>query len=106
MGQETTQDILRRLLAEIYNVPITSVLPEDSIASLTRRYRPDLPDTMAASFIDNFAADSLDIVEFMLTLEESARITVPEDAWARILRVDNTVAQMAKILDRYRDPNA
>ena len=44
--------------------------------------------TLEASFVDDLGADSLDMVEFVLILEEEFNIEVPETDADKIVRAD------------------
>ncbi|MBE7030875.1 MAG: acyl carrier protein [Ruminococcaceae bacterium] len=47
--------------------------------------------TLEASFIDNLGADSLDIVELIMALEEEFDIEIPEEDAEKISTVGNAV---------------
>ena len=47
--------------------------------------------TMESSFIDDLGADSLDIVELIMALEEEFDIEIPDDAAEKIKTVKNAV---------------
>lgn len=47
--------------------------------------------TMEASFIDTFGADSLDLVELMIAMEEEFEMTIPEEDIDKISTVGNVV---------------
>ena len=46
---------------------------------------------MDASFIDTFGADSLDLVELMIAMEEEFEMTIPEEDIDKISTVGNVV---------------
>lgn len=46
---------------------------------------------MEASFIDTFGADSLDLVELMIAMEEEFEMTIPEEDIDKISTVGNVV---------------
>ncbi len=46
---------------------------------------------MEASFIDDLGADSLDIVELIMALEEAFELTIPDKDAEKILTVGNAV---------------
>lgn len=52
--------------------------------------------TGAASFTDDLGADSLDIVEFVMALEEDFDIEIPDSDAEAIKTVDNAVEYIAK----------
>ena len=47
--------------------------------------------TMEASFIDDLGADSLDIVEFIMALEEEFDIEIPDSDAEKVVTVDDVV---------------
>ena len=47
--------------------------------------------TLDASFINDFEADSLDIVELMMALEEEFDMEIPEDDIEKIVTVSDAV---------------
>lgn len=47
--------------------------------------------TMDASFVDDLNADSLDLVELIMELEEKFGITVPDEAAEKIVTVRDAV---------------
>ena len=52
--------------------------------------------TGSASFTDDLGADSLDIVEFVMALEEDFEIEIPDSDAEAIKTVDNAVDYIAK----------
>lgn len=79
MGQQTThtmsQDILEKIktvVSENLSVDIEKVTPE-------------------ASFIDDLGADSLDIVELVMALEEEFGIEIPDSESEKIITVQNAL---------------
>jgi acyl carrier protein len=102
MEPKSTLEVLRQMLAEMYGVPVLFIASDDTIASLTARYRPEATGIKGLTFIDDIAADSLDAIEFAMALEEAAMLAVPEKEWETISHPENTVEQIAEMLDRYR----
>ena len=47
--------------------------------------------TMEASFIDDLGADSLDIVEFIMALEEEFDIEIPDSDAEKVVTVEDVV---------------
>lgn len=47
--------------------------------------------TKDATFIDDLSADSLDIVELVMSLEEEFEIEIPDEAAEKIVTVDDVV---------------
>ena len=54
--------------------------------------------TMDASFIDDLGADSLDIVELVMTFENEFGIEIPDDAAEKI----TTVGDATKYIDEHK----
>lgn len=47
--------------------------------------------TMEATFVDDLSADSLDIVELVMNIEEAFEIEIPDSAAERIVTVGDVV---------------
>ena len=47
--------------------------------------------TPTAHFVDDLGADSLDIVELVMTFEEAFEIEIPDDEAEKILTVQNAI---------------
>ena len=47
--------------------------------------------TMEASFIDDLGADSLDIVELIMALEEEFDLEIPDEEAEKIVTIDDVV---------------
>ena len=56
--------------------------------------------TEEASFIDDLGADSLDIVEIVMAIEEEFDIKIPDDAAENITTVGDAVEQIKKVVDK------
>ena len=52
--------------------------------------------TMEARFIDDLGADSLDIVELVMTIEEEFDIEIPDEEAEKIITVGDAVAYVEK----------
>lgn len=48
--------------------------------------------TMEATFIDDLSADSLDIVELVMSIEETFEMEIPDDAAEKIVTVGDVVS--------------
>jgi len=51
--------------------------------------------TMTASFIDDLGADSLDIVELVMTMEEEFNLDIPDEDAGKIKTVGDVVKYIA-----------
>ena len=47
--------------------------------------------TMEATFVDDLAADSLDIVELVMTIEEEFDLEIPDSDAEKIVTIDDVV---------------
>ena len=47
--------------------------------------------TETAAFVNDFGADSLDVVEFVMEVEKEFDITIPDDAAAKLVTVGDAV---------------
>lgn len=54
--------------------------------------------TMSASFVEDLGADSLDLVELIMALEEEFGIEIPDEAAEEIKTVQNAVEYIEKNL--------
>lgn len=52
--------------------------------------------TNPAAFIDDLGADSLDIVELVMALEEAFEIEIPDDDAEKIVTVENAINYINK----------
>jgi len=52
--------------------------------------------TPTAAFIDDLGADSLDIVELVMALEEAFEIEIPDEDAEKIATVENAIAYINK----------
>ena len=66
-------EILQKVIAEVLNVDPTEV-------------------TMETTFIDDLGADSLDIFQIIMGIEEEFDIEIPSDEAERILSVEEAVS--------------
>ena len=55
--------------------------------------------TLAASFIDDLGADSLDIVELVMSFEEEFEIDIPDEAQETIRTVGDAVNAIEKLVN-------
>ena len=72
MNQEEIFEIVKKIIVEQLGVAETSV-------------------TMEASFIDDLGADSLDIVELIMALEEEFDIEIPDSDAEKVVTVGDVV---------------
>lgn len=56
--------------------------------------------TLESAFIDDLGADSLDIVEIVMAIEEEFDIKIPDDAGENITTVGDAVEQIKKVVDK------
>ena len=52
-----------------------------------------------ASFIDDLGADSLDIVELVMTLEETFDIEIPDDDAEKMQTINDAISYLKKRVD-------
>ena len=71
---------LQGIIAEVLNIE-----PEDV--------------TMAATFVDDLGADSLDIFQIIMGIEEEFDIEIPNEAAEQIVTVGDAVEQMKNALN-------
>ena len=50
-----------------------------------------------ASFVDDLGADSLDLVELIMAMEEEFDVEIPDEAAEKIVSVQNAIDFVAKI---------
>jgi acyl carrier protein len=50
-----------------------------------------------ASFVDDLGADSLDLVELIMAMEEEFDVEIPDEEAEKILTVQNAIDYVAKI---------
>ena len=55
--------------------------------------------TMAATFVDNLGADSLDIFQIIMGIEEEFDIEIPNEAAEQIVTVGDAVEQIKNALN-------
>lgn len=68
----TIEEKVRKLIAEKLEVDITEVVPK-------------------AALVDDLGADSLALVELIMTMEEEFDIEVPDDDAERLVTVENAI---------------
>lgn len=64
------------------------------IAEVTEREPEEITDT--ASFAEDLGVDSLMAMEVMVAVDKKYKINIPEDEFAKIKNVDDTVAVVSK----------
>jgi acyl carrier protein len=52
--------------------------------------------TLTASFIDDLGADSLDVVELVMTMEEEFELNIPDEAAEKIKTVGDVVKYISE----------
>ncbi len=67
------EDRIREIIVDQLGVPASQVVPE-------------------ASFIDDLGADSLDIVELVMALEESFDLEIPDDDAEKIQTIQDAIS--------------
>ena len=67
------EDRIREIIVEQLGVPAVQVVPE-------------------ASFIDDLGADSLDIVELVMALEEAFDLEIPDDDAEKIQTIQDAIS--------------
>lgn len=70
-------DKVAKMLAEQLGIPASKITPESKI-------------------VDDLGADSLDVVELLMTLEDETGKTIPDDEVAKI----KTVGQIVEVLEK------
>ncbi|MGN0327358.1 MAG: acyl carrier protein [Lachnospira sp.] len=55
--------------------------------------------TLESAFVDDLGADSLDIFQIIMGIEEQFDITIPEDAAENIVTVGDAVAQIKNAIN-------
>ena len=70
-------DKVAKMLAEQLGIPQSKITPESKI-------------------VDDLGADSLDVVELLMTLEDETGKTIPDDEVAKI----KTVGQIVEVLEK------
>jgi acyl carrier protein len=68
----STEDKVKKMIAEKLNVDPSEVVPE-------------------AKFVDDLGADSLDLVELIMTMEEEFDIEIPDEDQEKILSVKDAI---------------
>lgn len=75
-----TQDKLKKIVSEQLSVDLEDVVPE-------------------ASFIEDLNADSLDLVELIMTMEEEFNIKISDEDSEKIQTVQNAIDYLQEHLD-------
>ncbi len=73
----SVEDKVKKIIAEKLSVDIAEVVPE-------------------ASFVDDLGADSLDLVELIMSMEEEFDIDISDDDAEKILTVKDALDYVAK----------
>ena len=69
----SVEDKVKKLIAEKLNVDSSEVIPE-------------------AKFVDDLGADSLDLVELIMTMEEEFDMEIPDEDQEKILSVKDAIS--------------
>lgn len=72
MSAKETFEQLKKLIVELLEVEESEVVPE-------------------ASFADDFAADSLDLIEFITAVEDTFKIEVPDEDAEKLRTVQDAI---------------
>ena len=72
MSEEKTFEQLKKLIVELLEVDESEVVPE-------------------ASFVDDFNADSLDLIEFITAVEDTFKIEVPDEDAEKLRTVQDAI---------------
>ncbi len=67
-------------------------MTEKIIEIITNQLMPDSEITLASSMTDDLGADSLDIVEIMLAIEEEFNVNIPDEVLIEFKSVGDLVA--------------
>ena len=93
----TTFERVRKLLVETLAVAPDEVTPQTKISGLIGQRLED-QNTPQPTFIDDLGADSLDMVEIIMALEEEFGLEVSDEAAEHLKTA--TVQQVAEYIDR------
>ena len=80
MSLESLEDRIAEIIAEQLGVSREEISPD-------------------ASFVEDLGADSLDIVELVMAMEEEFDVEIPDDEAARIERIRDAVAYLKQKLE-------
>lgn len=58
---------------------------------------PESRILLSDKFADDIGADSLDMVEMVMSVEEAFHIGIPDDDWEKVLTVEDVVNFVAKL---------
>lgn len=87
MVQRMNQTLAEKDIAEIQNILMQQL--DISRERLTED----------AAIMADLGADSLDVVEISMNLEERFNLTIPDDQWERVKTVGDLYAAMSEFLD-------
>ena len=102
----TTFERVRKLVAEVFGVEEKDVILETPIPPLDLPFRPTSRSNQnrvapGASFVEDFGADSLDIVEFVMALEEEFAAQLADEDAESLRPGAWTVGDLVRYLDRH-----
>lgn len=75
----SVEDKVKKIIAEKLSVDLDEVVPE-------------------ASFVDDLGADSLDLVELIMSMEEEFDVEIPDEEAEKLVTVGNAIAYTKKQL--------
>jgi acyl carrier protein len=73
----SVEDKVKKIIAEKLSVDLSEVVPE-------------------ASFVDDLGADSLDLVELIMSMEEEFDVDIDDDDAEKMLSVKDAIAYISK----------
>ena len=76
---------------------------EAVIASLALEFSVDAESITDATKLEDYNADSLDVVELMMEIEEELQICLPEEASSTLLKMN--VAELIQYVEKNQKPN-
>ena len=97
-----TVDRLRRIVAEVLGIPADRIRPEDSVSALTQETGQRGNPSADATFIGDFGADSLNVIELMLAIEQEFALEMSDSDAEDVIRKDATISQIADYIDSRR----
>src|SRR5687767_9497305 len=98
----STAERVRQLLAEIFDIPVDEIGPGTKFSSLTSKQERSIGRTANSGFVDDLTVGSLNLVEFVMVIEEEFDIEVPEAEDDGRFPQDMTVQEIADLIDRLR----
>jgi len=85
---------------QVYFRRITMAVQEKMIDIIVEQLSVDRDKVVSgASFVDDLGADSLDLVELIMAMEEEFDVEIPDEEAEKIVTVQNAIDFVAKIQD-------